>query len=71
VWPDIAGRPDRDIAELSDDSQVTLSLLCHGARAISFPLADFSIVAPNVGGFIVSIADQGALEFVVVFEKAG
>lgn len=41
------------------------------AGSIGFPLADYSIVAPNVGGFIVSIADQGTLEFVVVFEKAG
>lgn len=39
------------------------------AGSVSFPLADFSIVAPNIGGFIVSIADQGTLEFVVVFEK--
>ena len=32
--------------------------------------SDFQITAPNVGGFIVSIADEGALEFVVVFAKA-
>jgi polyisoprenoid-binding protein YceI len=36
----------------------------------SFPLSDFQIQTPNVGGFIVSIADQGALEFLVVFAKA-
>ena len=41
------------------------------AGSITFPLADYSIVAPNVGGFIVSVADQGTMEFVVVFEKAG
>jgi polyisoprenoid-binding protein YceI len=35
----------------------------------SFPLSDFQIQTPNVGGFIVSIADQGALEFLVVFAK--
>ncbi len=40
------------------------------AGSLSFPLSDFQITAPNVGGFIVSIADEGALEFVVVFEKA-
>jgi polyisoprenoid-binding protein YceI len=38
--------------------------------SISFPLSDFQIQTPNVGGFIVSIADQGALEFLVVFAKA-
>lgn len=40
------------------------------AGSLTFPLADFDIVAPNVGGFIVSIADEGALEFLVVFAKA-
>ena len=40
------------------------------AGSLSFPLSDFQITAPNVGGFIVSIADEGALEFVVVFAKA-
>ena len=39
------------------------------AGSIPIPLADFAIVAPNVGGFIISIADQGALEFVLVFDK--
>ena len=38
--------------------------------ALTFPLADFDITAPNVGGFIISIADEGALEFLVIFEKA-
>jgi len=40
------------------------------AGSLSFPLADFEITAPNVGGFIISIADEGALEFRVVFAKA-
>ncbi len=40
------------------------------AGSLTFPLADFDIVAPNVGGFIVSIADEGALEFLVLFAKA-
>lgn len=40
------------------------------AGSLTFPLADFDIVAPNVGGFIVSIADQGTLEFLLVFAKA-
>ena len=39
------------------------------AGSLTFPLADFQITAPNIGGFIVSIADQGSLEFVVVFAK--
>jgi polyisoprenoid-binding protein YceI len=39
------------------------------AGSISFPLADFDITAPNVGGFIISIADEGALEFQVNFAK--
>ncbi len=39
------------------------------AGSLTFPLADFDIVAPNVGGFIVSIADEGTLEFLVVFAK--
>ena len=37
--------------------------------AITFPLADFDIVAPNIGGFIISIADDGALEFLVRFMR--
>lgn len=40
------------------------------AGALTFALADFEIVAPNVGGFIVSIADQGALEFLLVFARS-
>ena len=39
------------------------------AGSIAFPLSDFDIVAPNVGGFILSIADEGALEFAVNFAK--
>jgi polyisoprenoid-binding protein YceI len=39
------------------------------AGSITFPLADFDIVAPNVGGFILSIADEGTLEFQVNFTK--
>jgi polyisoprenoid-binding protein YceI len=39
------------------------------AGSITFALADFEIVAPNVGGFIISIADEGALEFSVNFAK--
>jgi polyisoprenoid-binding protein YceI len=40
------------------------------AGTLAFPLADFQITAPNVGGFIISIADEGTLEFVLVFAKA-
>ena len=39
------------------------------AGSISFPLSDYGIVAPNIGGVIVSIADDGAMEFLVVFTK--
>ena len=39
------------------------------AGAITFPLSDYQITAPNVGGFILSIADQGTLEFLVTFVK--
>jgi len=39
------------------------------AGSVDIPLADFAIVAPNVGGFIISIADQGALEFLLVLDK--
>jgi polyisoprenoid-binding protein YceI len=39
------------------------------AGSISFPLSDYSIVAPNLGGVIVSIADTGTLEFLVNFTK--
>jgi polyisoprenoid-binding protein YceI len=39
------------------------------AGSLGFPLADFGITAPNIGGFIVSIADEGTLEFLVSFSK--
>ena len=39
------------------------------AGSIGFALSDYAMTAPNVGGFIVSIADQGALEFVAVFTR--
>ena len=39
------------------------------AGSLTFPLSDFDITAPNVGGFIISIADEGTLEFLVAFEK--
>jgi polyisoprenoid-binding protein YceI len=39
------------------------------AGSITFPLSDHDIVAPNIGGFIVSIADDGTLEFLVNFTK--
>lgn len=39
------------------------------AGSLQFPLSDFEIVAPNIGGFIVSIADTGTLEFLVTFTK--
>jgi len=39
------------------------------AGSLSFPLSDFGITAPNIGGFIVSIADDGTLEFLVSFTK--
>ena len=39
------------------------------AGSVSFALADFDIAAPNVGGFIISIADEGALEFAVNLTK--
>ena len=38
--------------------------------SITFPLADFDIVAPNIGGFIISIADEGTLEFLIIFAKS-
>ena len=40
------------------------------AGSLTFPLSDFDISPPNVGGFILSIADEGALEFLVSFGKA-
>ena len=39
------------------------------AGSITFPLSDYSITTPNIGGFIVSIADTGTLEFLVNFTK--
>lgn len=39
------------------------------AGSLTFLLSDFEIVAPNVGGFILSIADEGALEFAVNFTR--
>lgn len=39
------------------------------AGTLTFPLSDFGITPPNVGGFILSISDQGTLEFLVSFEK--
>jgi polyisoprenoid-binding protein YceI len=39
------------------------------AGTLTFPLADFQISPPNVGGFILSIADEGTLEFLVSFSK--
>ena len=39
------------------------------AGSIGFPLSDYSMTAPNIGGFIVSIADNGTLEFLVNFTK--
>ena len=38
--------------------------------SITFPLADYDIVAPNIGGFIISIADEGTLEFLVNFTRS-
>ena len=40
------------------------------AGSLTFPLSDYGIVAPNIGGFVVSIADDGTLEFLVNFTKA-
>jgi polyisoprenoid-binding protein YceI len=39
------------------------------AGSLTFPLSDYAIVAPNIGGVIVSIADNGTLEFLVNFTK--
>ena len=39
------------------------------AGSLSFPLSDFAITAPNIGGFIISIADEGALEFLIVLDR--
>jgi polyisoprenoid-binding protein YceI len=40
------------------------------AGSLTISLADFDITPPNVGGFIISIADEGALEFRVSFARA-
>jgi polyisoprenoid-binding protein YceI len=40
------------------------------AGSLSFPLSDYGMTAPNIGGFIISIADTGTLEFLVDFTKA-
>ena len=40
------------------------------AGSVSFALSDYSMTAPNVGGIIVSIADNGTLEFLVDFTKS-
>ena len=39
------------------------------AGSISFPLSDYGMTAPNIGGFIISIADTGTLEFLVDLTK--
>ena len=39
------------------------------AGSVTFTLADYAIEPPNIGGFVISIADQGALEFQVNFTK--
>jgi len=38
--------------------------------SLTFPLSDFGITPPSIGGFIISIADQGTLEFSVAFTKS-
>jgi polyisoprenoid-binding protein YceI len=40
------------------------------AGSLAFPLSDYSITPPSVGGFVLSVADNGTLEFLVVFAKA-
>lgn len=37
--------------------------------SLTFPLSDYGMTAPNIGGFIVSIADQGTLEFLLVLDQ--
>jgi polyisoprenoid-binding protein YceI len=39
------------------------------AGALPFSLSDFEISPPNVGGFVLSIAEEGTLEFLVSFTK--
>ena len=40
------------------------------AGSLGFALSDYGMTAPNIGGFVVSIADTGTLEFLVDFTKA-
>ena len=40
------------------------------AGSLTFPLSDYAIVAPNIGGVIVSIAEDGTLEFLINFTKS-
>jgi len=40
------------------------------AGSLNFPLSDFNVTPPNIGGFIVSIEDNGTLEFLVNFTKS-
>ncbi len=37
--------------------------------SIKFPLSDYGMTAPNIGGFIVSIADEGTMEFLINLAK--
>jgi polyisoprenoid-binding protein YceI len=39
------------------------------AGSLTFALSDFEISPPNVGGFILSIAEEGTLEFLVSFTR--
>jgi polyisoprenoid-binding protein YceI len=39
------------------------------AGSLGFPLSDYAMTAPNIGGFILSIADNGTLEFLIDFTK--
>jgi polyisoprenoid-binding protein YceI len=39
------------------------------AGSLTFSLSDFEISPPNVGGFILSIAEEGTLEFLVTLSK--
>ena len=40
------------------------------AGSLTFPLSDYAIVAPNIGAVIVSIAEDGTLEFLINFTKS-
>ena len=57
------------VVEIPAQAQITNGQIAV-TGSITFPRSDFQIQTPNVGGFIVSIADQGALEFLVEFAKA-